>query len=47
MNTDEAAYLDVGQKSMLKDLFSQGVKHKMKVNLVRQFSKTSSSKNKV
>jgi len=43
MNTDEAAHLDVGQKSMLKDLFSQGVKHKMKVNLVRQFSKTSST----
>ena len=45
MNTEEAAHLDERQKAMVKDLFSQGVKHKMKVNLVRQISKTSSSTN--
>ena len=44
MNTNEAAHLDARQKAMVKDLFSQGVKHKMRVNLVRQMSKTSSSK---
>ena len=43
MNTEEAAHLDERQKAMVKDLFSQGVKHKMRVNLVRQISKTSSS----
>jgi len=44
MNTNEAAHLDARQKAMVKDLFSQGVKHKMRVNLVRQMSKTSTSR---
>ena len=44
MNTNEAAHLDARQKAMVKDLFSQGVKHKMRVNLVRQMSKTSSNR---
>lgn len=42
MNTDEASHLNAGQKGMIKELFSQGVKHKMKVTLARQLSKTSS-----
>ena len=44
MSTDEAAHLDETHKAMIKDLFSQGVKHKMRVNLVRQISKPSSKK---
>jgi len=44
MNTDEASHLNAGQKGMIKELFSQGVKHKMKVTLARQLSKTSTSR---
>ena len=42
MNTEEAANLDSQQKSKIQELFSQGVKHKMRMNFVRQMSKTSS-----
>ena len=45
MNTEEAAHLDMNQKSMIQELFSQGVKHKMRMNFVRQMSKTSGEKN--
>ena len=45
MNTEEAAHLDMQQKSMIQELFSQGVKHKMRMNFVRQMSKTSGEKN--
>jgi len=41
MNTEEAGHLDMQQKSQIQELFSQGVKHKMRMNLVRQMSKTS------
>eukprot|EP00092_Neocalanus_flemingeri_P037562 GFUD01040897.1.p1 GENE.GFUD01040897.1~~GFUD01040897.1.p1 ORF type:complete len:877 (+),score=230.71 GFUD01040897.1:117-2747(+) len=41
MNTEEAAYLDTREKSMIQGLFSQGVKHKMRMNFARQISKTS------
>ena len=39
MNTEEAANLDSQQKSKIQELFSQGVKHKMRMNFVRQLSK--------
>ena len=41
MNTEEAN-LDSEQKEQILELFSQGVKHKMRMNFVRQMSKTSS-----
>jgi len=41
MNTDEASDLDNKQKEMIMELFTQGVKHKMRMNLVRQMSRTS------
>jgi len=44
MNTPEAANLDDRQKAQIKHLFTQGVKHKMRMNLVRQMSKTSTSR---
>jgi len=40
MNTEEAN-LNSEQKEQILELFSQGVKHKMRVNFVRQMSKTS------
>jgi len=40
MNTEEAN-LDTEQKNQILELFSQGVKHKMRMNFVRQMSKTS------
>jgi len=40
MNTEEAN-LDSQQKDKILELFSQGVKHKMRMNFVRQMSKTS------
>ena len=45
MNTEEAAHLDMQQKCMIQELFSQGVKHKMRMNFVRQMSKTSGENN--
>jgi len=41
MNTEEAGNLDSQQKNEIQELFSQGVKHKMRMNFVRQMSKTS------
>ena len=38
MNMDESSHFDQNQKNSIKDLFSQGVKHKMKVNFVRSLS---------
>ena len=35
---DESSHFDQNQKNSIKDLFSQGVKHKMKVNFVRSLS---------
>ena len=40
ISTDESSHLDAEQKAQIKELFSQGVKHKMKTQnkLVRQLS---------
>ena len=38
---DQTNRLNADQKVLIKDLFSQGVKHKMKVNLGRQLSRPS------
>ena len=38
---DQTNRLNADQKVLIKDLFSQGVKHKMKVNISRQLSRPS------
>ena len=38
MDTEEASKFDEEQKAAIKDLFSQGVKHKMKTKFVRSLS---------
>ena len=42
MNCGEAGNLSEDQKYQIQELFTQGVKHKMRMNFVRQMSKTSS-----
>ena len=42
MNCGEAGNLTEEQKDQIQELFTQGVKHKMRMNFVRQMSKTSS-----
>lgn len=41
LNSEELIYLDNNEKEQIRELFEQGVKHKMKMNFVRQLSKTS------
>ena len=41
LNSEELIYLDNNEKEQVRELFDQGVKHKMKMNFVRQLSKTS------
>lgn len=41
MNSDEVTFLGEKERSQVRELFSQGIKHKMKMNFVRQMSKTS------
>jgi len=41
MNCGEAGNLTEEQKDQIQELFTQGVKHKMRMNFVRQMSKTS------
>lgn len=38
MDTEEASKFDEEQKTLIKDLFSQGVRHKMKTKFVRSLS---------
>ena len=41
LNSEELQQLGVEEKDKIRELFDQGVKHKMKMNFVRQMSKTS------
>ena len=41
MNSDEVSFLGEKERAQIRELFSQGIKHKMKMNFVRQMSKTS------
>ena len=41
LHNEDLAYLTSEERDQIRDLFDQGVKHKMKMNFVRQMSKTS------
>ena len=41
LHNEDLAHLTSEEKDQIRDLFDQGVKHKMKMNFVRQMSKTS------
>ena len=41
MDSDEVSYLGEGEKTKIRELFSQGIKHKMKMNFARKMSKSS------
>ena len=41
MNSDEVNYLADEERTKIRELFSQGIKHKMKMNVVRKMSKSS------
>ena len=41
MATKAGEHLDIKQREGIHHLFSQGVKHKMRMNILRQVSKTS------
>ena len=41
INSEELAFLGEGEKDQIRELFSQGIKHKMKMNFVRKISKSS------
>ena len=43
INSEELAFLGEGEKDQIRELFSQGIKHKMKMNFVRKISKSSGS----
>ena len=41
INSEELAFLGEGERDQIRELFSQGIKHKMKMNFVRKISKSS------
>ena len=43
INSEEFSFLGEGEKAQIRELFSQGIKHKMKMNFVRKMSKSSGS----
>ena len=41
INSEELSFLGEGDRAQIRELFSQGIKHKMKMNFVRKISKSS------
>ena len=41
INSEELAFLGERDRARIRELFSQGIKHKMKMNFVRKISKSS------